>query len=249
MVGLTSDRIEEIREKMEVYKGSGLDPIKAISNSEDGLDLLKHFLDTEGIKLFESNVKDSSQYTMLEKLFEFLYNIFGAEYKIHDVNSLDQNGQGVLHSLFASSNMLKEVVDRFGADINIQNKYGETVLMKSAEYGRGDSVEYLISEGADVTKTNNKGQNLLHMLAEQFKERDMEGQLQTIDILQMNGDLDKLLSQKDNKVKTPLDYARENQHSVANQLIEKFTLLSMTKGPHSEKILSENQNKSKDKGI
>ncbi len=132
MVGLTSDRIEEIREKMEVYKGSGLDPIKAISNSEDGLDLLKHFLDTEGIKLFESNVKDSSQYTMLEKLFEFLYNIFGAEYKIYDVNSLDQNGQGVLHSLFASSNMLKEVVDRFGADINIQNKYGETVLMKSA---------------------------------------------------------------------------------------------------------------------
>lgn len=37
----------------------------------------------------------------------------------------------MLHNLYASSEMVKEVVDKFDADINIQNKYGETLLMKA----------------------------------------------------------------------------------------------------------------------
>ena len=104
----------------------------------------------------------------------------------------------MLHNLYASSEMVKEVIDKFDADINIQNKYGEAVLMKAAEYGRGDSVEYLISKGANVNITDNNGKNLVHKLAEEFKERDKDGQLKTIDLLAQSGDLDKLLSQKDN---------------------------------------------------
>jgi hypothetical protein len=247
MVGLSDERVDEIRLKMQTFKENGLDPVKAVSNTADGPDLLKYFLDNEGIKLFADNVKDSSQYTLLEKIFEFLYNVFGAEYKVYDINALDQRGQGVLHNLYASSEMVKEVVDKFDADINIKNKYGETVLMKAAEYGRGDSVEYLMSNGANVSITDNKDKNLLHKLAEQFKERDRDGQLKTIELLGESGDLGRLLAQKDKDGKTPLDYARENEK--APELVELFQKVEQHKalGTHTSKIESERHNHSSEK--
>lgn len=69
IVGLSDERVDEIRSKMQTFKENVLDPVKAVSNAEDGPDLLKYFLDNEGIKLFSDNVKDSSQYTVLEKIF------------------------------------------------------------------------------------------------------------------------------------------------------------------------------------
>jgi hypothetical protein len=237
MEKLSDERIEYVRDKMQTFKDNGLDPVKAISNEADGSDLLKYFLEEDGIKLFADNVKDSSQYNVLEKIFEFLYNIFGSEYKVHDINSLDQRGQGVLHNLYGSSEMVKEVVDRFDANINIQNKYGETVLIKSAEYGMDDSVRYLMSKGADITITDNEGKNLVHKLAEQFKERDKDGQFKIIDLLAETGDLVKLLSQKDNNGKTPLDYARAN--GKASELVEKISLVDKALGPLTTKVLSE----------
>ena len=43
MVELSDERVEEVSLKMQTFEENGLDPVKAISNAEDGPDLLKYF--------------------------------------------------------------------------------------------------------------------------------------------------------------------------------------------------------------
>jgi len=51
-----------------------------------------------------------------------------------------------------------------GANINAQDRYGNTVLIKAVEDGRKDIVELLLAKGADINATNNDGATAL-MLA------------------------------------------------------------------------------------
>jgi ankyrin repeat protein len=40
----------------------------------------------------------------------------------------------------------------YGADINIENLYGETAIFKTCKSGNKDLVEYLVEHGADINK-------------------------------------------------------------------------------------------------
>ncbi len=205
-----SQSIKRVESEMQAFKDEGLDPIAAISNKEDGPELLKYFLQQEGIKLFDEHAKSADQYSLLEKFFEFMYKIIGSEYKTYDINSLDQRGNGVLHSLYASSEMIETVVNEFNADINLQNINGETTIMKAIEHGVEDSVKYLLDQGANLTIQDNKGENIMHKLAKQFNESDKEWQFEIVESIKKTGKLEELLAQRDKSGKTPLDHAREN---------------------------------------
>lgn len=45
----------------------------------------------------------------------------------------------------------------FGADINLPNVYGETVLMQACRYGTPEMVRTLLSTGAYLHTENNEG--------------------------------------------------------------------------------------------
>ena len=230
-----SQSIKRVESQMQTFKDEGLDPITAISNETDGPKLLKFFLQQEGIKFFDEHAKSSDQYSLLEKFFEFMYEVFGAEYKTYDINSLDQRGNGVLHSLYTSSEMIETVVDKFNADINLQNSNGETTIMKAVEHGVEDSVKYLLDKGANVTIQDNKGENIMHKLAKQFNENNKEWQLEIVESLKQTGKLEELLAQRDKDGKTPLDYARKNENAI--ELTNSITKLSKVLGVHTQNAM------------
>ena len=48
-----------------------------------------------------------------------------------------------------------------GADINKENRNGETVLFGACVSGNKDLVEYLVEHGADINKENRNGETVL----------------------------------------------------------------------------------------
>ena len=58
-----------------------------------------------------------------------------------------------------------EIVERWldgGGDVNGRDRYGYTLLMHAAQYGRTDLVRYLLSRGAAANETSRDGNTALH---------------------------------------------------------------------------------------
>jgi ankyrin repeat protein len=72
-----------------------------------------------------------------------------------DVNVVDRDGNTLLH-LVESENIAKELVKKI-TNVNVQNRYGETPLLKAAREGNADVVKALIIGGADVNALNTEG--------------------------------------------------------------------------------------------
>jgi ankyrin repeat protein len=72
--------------------------------------------------------------------------------------------------------ILRYLVEELGADVNIKHQYGGTPLHMAAYRGLQDSVEYLLSKGADktVVAQNHHYMKLLNMsgTAEDFARRE-----------------------------------------------------------------------------
>ncbi len=67
---------------------------------------------------------------------------------------------------FAPGGMLaavKYLVDDLGADVNAEDHDGNTALHHAAARGDVDSILYLVSKGADVTRVNREGQTVADM--------------------------------------------------------------------------------------
>jgi ankyrin repeat protein len=181
-----AEEIERIKNKMEGFRGMGVNPLNALSHQqENSTKILKYFLDNKPDAIFTG-------------------------FPNNDPTKLDAQGQSALHYLFGSADMLNLVLDKYPLNIDIKNQDGETALMKAAEYGYDQSAAELFKRGADLKATDNKGQNIAHKIARQFKERDKKGQLSVIDLLRKHNQLKMLWEQKDSSEKTPADYAKEN---------------------------------------
>jgi len=67
---------------------------------------------------------------------------------------------------FAPTGMMaavKYLVEELGADVNAADHDGNTALHHAAARGDNDSILYLVSKGADVTKVNREGQTVADM--------------------------------------------------------------------------------------
>ena len=58
---------------------------------------------------------------------------------------------------------IKFLVEVAGADVNAVDHDGNTALHHAAARGDIDSIKYLVSKGADVTKVNREGQTVADM--------------------------------------------------------------------------------------
>ena len=74
--------------------------------------------------------------------------------------------EGDLKSLEEIKELLKK-----GADVNAQNKYGRTALMKAARDGNLDMVKYLAENGADLDASDKFGNTVLD-IAKNWKRDD-----------------------------------------------------------------------------
>jgi ankyrin repeat protein len=176
----------------------------------------------KGAALFQ---KDINNYTLLEYITKIFCDFFQIPYQVYDANNTAFGAQ-LLHQIVASPLVLKMAIE-YGADINSRNDRGDTAVMDAAARGYTDSVEYLISQGANLKDINQEGENIMHKLSTSFNERDKDGQLAMIAILEKNGVLGELLNQKNRSGKTPLDIAREN--GKAGPLVEMLESKMMTK--------------------
>jgi ankyrin repeat protein len=182
--GITEEEFEAFKERREVF-ASGGNALSAFVNSdyiEKGPQLLAAIIGEEGSQIFKNKLPNGT----------------------YSIDALDETGRGPLHYLFASPDLLKLAIDQ-GADINLASEQGETAVMKAAEYGFGPAVKYLADTGADLSVCDKGGKNIIHKLAEQFKERDKVGQLQSVEILREKKVLIPLLSQQDAQGQTPID--------------------------------------------
>ncbi len=72
--------------------------------------------------------------------------------------------------------MLKSLLEKLGADVNYQNRYGMSALMIAAENGQEQMLEILLEHGADATLTTVSGETAAQ-LAERKGFRDVAATL------------------------------------------------------------------------
>lgn len=197
--------MEPFLDRMRIFQEMGSNPLLALANlpNQDALfdEVMKQ--PTIFAELFASHIDTKKGWS-----------------------KLDHSGQSPLHYCFASAHIMKTLIEKYHISVDIQNISGETPLMKAAEYGYLAPARYLLDAGAKWNMVDNIGQNLLHKISREFKERDMNGQLGVITALQnISNALPILLAQQDQEGKTPLDYARDGlqkqgQDNPLSRLIE-----------------------------
>ncbi|XP_048250459.1 ankyrin repeat domain-containing protein 17-like isoform X2 [Haliotis rufescens] len=82
-----------------------------------------------------------------------------------DVSLVDDNRNNILHvaCLGGHVDMVKYILSKKVADINIRGKYGWTPLMKAAEKGHRQVFDLLVTQGADVSLVDDNRNNILHV--------------------------------------------------------------------------------------
>lgn len=86
-----------------------------------------------------------------------------------NVSIQDSNGRTILHSLCKNStdkiqidflkmrNLIQELIDKRGLDINLKDNLGFTPIMYACEYGNCDLLEILLNFNGDINVVNNEG--------------------------------------------------------------------------------------------
>jgi ankyrin repeat protein len=170
--------------------------------------------------LTDSKGKTAKDY-LEEKKHENILKRFDGDYftkKIPEsiLNETNSDGATKLHELAASSSDESRSLSDYvhsGLEIDTKDNNGRTALFYAVKEGSIDNIRKLIKLGADVSKTDNNGQSLLHTLSESSSS-DIKEKIQIL--------LDKGLSinLKDAAGKNALDLAIENKYqSTASHLI------------------------------
>ncbi|XP_048249106.1 serine/threonine-protein phosphatase 6 regulatory ankyrin repeat subunit C-like [Haliotis rufescens] len=99
-----------------------------------------------------------------------------------DITLTDDNNDNILHlACFVGNKPLVEYLLR-KTDINIRGEMGWTPVMKAAWSGNKDVFDFLVSQGADITLTDDNNNNILHMVCEGGNKPLVEYLLPKIDI-------------------------------------------------------------------
>lgn len=133
------------------------------------------------------------------------------EFQMHSVLSEKEAIHPMVQKAFEEAVLSDDVIRmdssvRTGfVDLNKQDENGQTALMKAAELGNRDVFVLLLSYGADVKKTDQKGQTVVDVLVQKSQK---EG---------LNGDLTEMMRMLSLKSQIHVQRA----HLVYNQLQEK----------------------------
>lgn len=93
---------------------------------------------------------------------------------MRDINLQDERGNTALMyaSIKRQDHSLKEVQElvELGAELNIQNCYGNTAVILAALVNNLDTVSFLVDSGADLQTRNEEGLNVLDVLNNRVKD-------------------------------------------------------------------------------
>ena len=147
-----------------------------------------------------------------------------------DPNSVDSRGESAVSKWDGESKEILELLLEHGADINHQNRHGETVLHNLAHNLDEDEVKYLISLGADKAILNNGGTDacLTAYYNNNSDIMDILRNQNTCEILLQNLNFVDSVNKKGDKfeVEVELDYLmelfKEYRNTLPNPTIEKI---------------------------
>lgn len=241
--------LDKMYDKIQIFIRTGINPLLSIANSLDeeekkNRDPFFRHLKANGelSKLFAWHLKPKESYSWGETILSALYKIFGAEYVVLDPNALDINGKSALHHIFSSKFIIQTLVEEFKADIELRDPQSATPLMRAAEYGFGDTAVYLMQQKANLYALDIDGNNLLHYIAGQFKNRDKAGHLMAIEELKTLGALPALLEQKNKAGLTPLeclfDHDKKGKGTTKDDQLEQMFRKALNLEEPAEQSLS-----------
>lgn len=154
-----------------------------------------------------------------------------------NINCKDENGNTALHNLSDNINYEEDLnnsnnIDLInllienGADTNIQNKKGETLLHKACQYGILEIVKLLIGK-TNINLANNEGMTSLHIACKYDKIETVKLLLETIKENTIDLKINLLLKNKDGFI--ALYYAcLNNNFDMINLLLENSKSINLT---------------------
>ncbi|XP_067653150.1 putative ankyrin repeat protein RF_0381 [Haliotis asinina] len=122
-----------------------------------------------------------------------------------DVSLGDSDGDNVLHyACFGGDLEIVELIVSMNVlDINSRGRYSRTPVMRAAEKGNRDVVEFLVGRGADLALVSSYGNNILHLASR-------EGHLETVKLILSMNVVD--INARNNNGQTATDTARREGH-------------------------------------
>ncbi|XP_071094368.1 uncharacterized protein [Haliotis cracherodii] len=148
-----------------------------------------------------------------------------------DVLLADKNGYTCLHHACksGSKDVSKAIVKLCPDLINVSAEEGLTAAMLCCSSGQNELLEELVRLGANLSLTDNKGRNCLHLACE-------SGPLSTVKYLMSLKTID--INSKGSFGQTPVMLAAENgQLDIYNLLVSKGADLSLTDGNHNDCLM------------
>ena len=83
-----------------------------------------------------------------------------------NIEATGNDGRRALHwAVLAFGDVEKKLI-KAGAELNVQDREGNTPLLIACRYGNEKVVRYLIKSGADITLKNNKGETAMDIAVE-----------------------------------------------------------------------------------
>jgi hypothetical protein len=132
------------------------------------------------------------------------------------VNNRDQHGHTALHHASMGNHLgVIHVLIAHGADVNSQNRYGDTPLMLAGRHL--EAVRALLNRGADVNIRNSIGQTALYFVGTDCVTRDVDHHLDVVREL-IKYEID--LNTRDEAGNTPLHHAiRRDRADIVRELL------------------------------
>lgn len=137
---------------------------------DDCIETLNKYIAQHGLHELDENSRGLLSVLILEGRFDL--SLFLIQSTEIDINQKDKNGYTPLH--FAVQNNAYDVVKTLllkGANVNIQDKLGNTPLFKSVTENTDLKItQALIHSGADIHTTNIFGYSPLHFIKKNMPE-------------------------------------------------------------------------------
>lgn len=137
-----------------------------------------------------------------------------------DINQKKENGMTILHEALQEGDdaLIDHLLTHNNLKLNIKDPNGKTPLLRGCEKAKLKTfIKFLKKEGVDTFVVEDFSKNFFHLLVKNERQDIIEYFLQDLDLLTKHK---KLLSDQDNKGKTPLHLAVEQSNfSVLKALV------------------------------
>lgn len=137
---------------------------------DDSIETLNKYIAQHGLHELDENRRGLLSVLILEGRFDL--SLFLLQSTEIDINQKDKNGYTPLHFAVQSNtyDVVKVLLDK-GANVDIQDKFGNTPLFKSATENTDLKItQVLIHSGADIHVMNTFGYSPMHFIQKNMPE-------------------------------------------------------------------------------